>query len=69
MKKIQTYNEFLTESKTAESLYKEIDKAISRIDDSMSYQDFALAVAKMLKEGYGSHVFKMFLDVLKKELK
>jgi predicted phage tail protein len=53
----------------AQQLFKKIDKAISSIDDSMDYKQFAKAVALELKDQYGSHNFKDFIDTLKKELK
>lgn len=39
------------------------------IPDNTSYSDFAKAVAKELKEGYGKHNFKPFLQALIAELK
>lgn len=46
----------------------EIRDAISKVDDSLSYSDFATAIAKILKEDYGSHNFDPFMKVLHKEL-
>jgi len=51
-----------------EKLSREIDKSISKIDDSMSYVDFAHAVAKVLKNEYGSHLYDKFIKELKKKL-
>ena len=65
---ILTKYEYLVESKESDALAKEIDKAIVRIDDSMSYEDFALAVGKILKDEYGSHNFGPFMKVLHKDL-
>lgn len=45
-----------------------IDKAITSVDDSMSYKVFALAVAKILKDEYGSHNFASFMKVLHSDL-
>ena len=56
------------ESKDSDALAKGINKAIIEIDDSMSYKDFALAVGKILRDDYGKHTFKMFMDVLHKDL-
>lgn len=58
----------VVESKQSDALAKAIDKAIIKIDDSMSYEDFALAVGKILKEEYGSHLFGKFMEVLHKDL-
>lgn len=65
MKSLQEINE----SKESDKLSKEILKSIMKIDDSMSYKDFATAVAKILKDEYGTHNFEPFLEHLKKELK
>ena len=45
-----------------------IDQAIASIDDSMSYSDFAKAVAIILKDEYGAHNFNKFMEVLHAEL-
>jgi uncharacterized protein (UPF0297 family) len=58
----------MNESKESDILAKEIDKAIVKIDDSLSYKDFALAVAKVLKDEYGTHNFAPFMEVLHKDL-
>ena len=72
MKKLTRFeqftNESLNESKKSEQLAKEINKAINKIDDSMSYGDFALAVGEILRDEYGRHNFKPFMEVLKNDL-
>ncbi len=68
MKNIKQYEEFINESKDSDKLANEIEKAIIKIDDSMSYEDFALAVGKILKDEYGSHNYKGFMEVLHKNL-
>jgi hypothetical protein len=45
-----------------------ISKAIETVDENLSYKDFALAVAKILKDEYGSQNFDPFMDVLHSEL-
>lgn len=45
-----------------------IDKAIASVDDSMSYKVFASAIAKILRDEYGSHTFDQFMKVLHNEL-
>lgn len=47
---------------------KAIDGAISSVDDSLSYKVLASAVAKILKDEYGSHNFGPFMEILKGEL-
>ena len=59
----------LVEKSQAEQLSTKINDAIVSIDDSMSYKDFAQAVALVLKEEYGTHLFKIFIEELVKNLK
>jgi hypothetical protein len=56
------------ESKKSEALAKAMDKAMIKIDDSMSYEDFALAVGQILRDEYGQHNFKRFMEVLHKDI-
>ena len=65
---MRTFENFMNESKKSDLLAKEIDKAIIKIDENMSYEDFAVAVGKVLKDEYGTHNFSPFMDALKKEL-
>tara|TARA_R110002126_G_scaffold79757_3_gene197828 strand:+ start:2854 stop:3087 length:234 start_codon:yes stop_codon:yes gene_type:complete len=53
----------------AHQLHKAIDSAIEGIDDSLSYKDFADAVAMQLKDAYGKHNYKPFMDQLQKQLR
>jgi predicted esterase YcpF (UPF0227 family) len=69
MQHIQLFEDYLNESKKSDALSDEINNAMIKIDDSMSYKDFALAVSKLLKEEYGQHNFDPFMDELKKDLK
>ena len=64
MKNITHFNE----SKESDSLSKDMLSSIEKIDDNMSYTDFALAVAKILKEQYGKHNYEKFMKVLHKEI-
>ena len=65
-------NQYLAEaglgSSQAQSLANLIDDAIMQVDESLSYRDFAIAVAIILKEEYGSHNFEKFMEVLHAEL-
>ena len=65
-------NQYLTEagegSSKATLLANAINDAMVQIDDSMSYKDFAEAVAILLKDEYGSHNFNPFMEVLHAEL-
>jgi hypothetical protein len=53
---------------TADLVATAINQAIDTVDESLSYQDFALAIAKILKEEYGSRNFGPFMEVLHAEL-
>ena len=66
---IKSYKEYILESKKSDMLAKEISKSMIYIDDSMSYEDFALAVAKILEDDYGKHNFEPFMKSLHKKLK
>lgn len=61
---IDTLNESLSGK-----LAPKISRAISEIDDSLSYTDFAAAIAQVLREDYGSHNYEGFITELKKNLK
>jgi ribonuclease HII len=60
--------DILNESPQSDKLSKEINKSITKIDDSMSYVDFAHSVAKVLRDEYGSHLYDKFIMELKKKL-
>jgi len=53
---------------TSDKVATAINKAIETVDESLSYKDFALAVAKILKDEYGSQNFDPFMEVLHTEL-
>ena len=63
---------YLTEAglleSTADQTATVISKAIETVDENLSYKDFALAVAKILKDEYGSQNFNSFMEVLHSEL-
>jgi len=65
-------NQYLTEAGLTESVAgqaaKAIDAAIESVDESLSYKDFAIAVATILKDEYGSQNFSPFMEVLHAEL-
>lgn len=65
---IPNYEEFINESKESDKLAIEINKSMLKIDDSMSYEDFALAVANILINEYGEHNYDPFMKALHKEL-
>jgi len=61
-------NQYLAEaglgSTKSQSLANAINTAMLKIDDSMSYTDFAEAVASILIDEYGTHNFAPFMEVL-----
>ena len=65
---ILTKYDYVVESKESDALAKEIDKAMIKIDDSMSYKDFADAVATILRDEYGKHNYMRFIEELKNKL-
>lgn len=67
-KKNQYLNEAGLGSSQAQTLANLINDAIMQVDESLSYRDFAVAVAIILKEEYGSHNFGKFMEVLHAEL-
>lgn len=75
MKNMKTFKDWMSidslevnESKKSEELAKSIDKAMIKIDESMSYKDFALAVGQILRDEYGQQNFMPFMKVLHKDL-
>jgi len=52
----------------AQAAAKAMNDAIETVDENLSYKDFALAVAAILKDEYGSHNFAPFMEVLHAEL-
>jgi hypothetical protein len=61
--------ESVNESAKSEKLASLINNVIDKVDSSLSYKDFAMAVGKILKDEYGSHLYSSFVQELNKELK
>ena len=53
---------------SSEQMYGLIIKAIDSLNGDITYDSFAKAVAKILKNEYGEHNFKPFIKVLEQEL-
>lgn len=51
-----------------EQLAEDIYNSIIKINDSMSYSDFAFAVARVLEDSYGTHNYNPFISKLKSDL-
>jgi hypothetical protein len=66
---IKTFDNYINESKHSKELANSINLAIDNIDDSLSYIDFAKAVASVIKEEYGSHIYSKFINELKNNLR
>lgn len=62
--KDQYLNEAGLGSTKSQKLANSINSAMIEIDDSMSYVDFADAVASILIDEYGTHNFTPFMEVL-----
>lgn len=54
----------INESIVSNTLADGIDNLIDNLDSSMSTEDFALAVGKILKEQYGQHNYDLFMKTL-----
>ena len=67
MKK-STLKKLIKEEMKSTMLTSLFQQSINKVDESLSYVDFAKAVAEILKEGYGSRNFGPFMEVLHKEL-
>lgn len=66
---LKDYGYAIKESKDSDELANAINNAIIDIDDSMSYKDFAEAVAKVIRDEYGSHLYKPFQKQIERSLK
>ena len=64
MKNLKEYYPQLTENEVARG----INQALIDVDESLSYKDFAIGVAAVLKDEYGSHNFNPFMEILHAEL-
>lgn len=53
---------------TSQKLAELIQKDINSVDENLSINDLAKAVAYILKNDYGSHNYESFLEELKIEL-
>ncbi len=66
--KDQYLNEAGLGSTKSQKLANSINSAMIEIDDSMSYVDFADAVASILIDEYGTHNFNPFMERLQSKL-
>ena len=55
-------------SSLSSQLASAINTSMDDIDENMSYKDFAMAVASILKDNYGTHNYQPFMDELTKNL-
>jgi hypothetical protein len=68
MKHMTDFNSFINESAKSDKLVPLMLKAIDKVDDSLSYTEFAIAVATIIKDEYGDHNIKPFMAELQKQL-
>lgn len=68
MKNLKDYFPEIIEESLARDAAKAMNKSIETVDPNLSYKDFALAVAAILKDEYGTHNFKPFMEILHAEL-
>lgn len=68
--KKKSTKESLTEAPSSKAiqLAGHLAQAILKVDESLSYQDLAAAVAKVLVDDYGDHLYRPFVIELMKEL-
>jgi hypothetical protein len=60
----------MTVEKTCVKNYKKFNEdlsvlikdSISKIDDNLSYEDFAIAVANVIKDDYGTHNYELHIS-------
>jgi len=64
----RTINEGAEANLKSEQLSEDILSSIIKIDNSMPYQDFAIAVARVLEDSYGSHNYVPFVNFLRRQL-
>lgn len=57
-----------SESPRIDKLVELLNYSITRMDGELSYEELAIAVARLIKEEYGDHNIKPFLDTLTSEL-
>lgn len=62
------FNSFVNESAKSDKLTPLLMNAIDKVDNSLSYTDFAIAIANIIKDEYGSHNIKPFMAELQKQL-
>lgn len=58
-----------TQAREVTELAPKINDAILSVDDNMSYIHFAQAVAKVVRDEYGSHLYDKFAKELISKLK
>jgi len=70
MKPIQLKS-LLTEQSDKEKinqLYTLFVRDIAEVDDNLSYKIFAEVIIKIIRDEYGSHIYKPFLEIITNEL-
>tara|TARA_Y100001972_G_C7593917_1_gene297701 strand:+ start:566 stop:808 length:243 start_codon:yes stop_codon:yes gene_type:complete len=52
-------------SESIKKLYKLFDDSMYLVDESLSIEDFAITVALIVMEQYGTHNYKEFIEIQK----
>ena len=68
MKHTRDFDSFINESAKSDKLVPLMVKAIEKVDDSLSYQDLAATVARIIKDEYGTHNIMPFMKELHAQL-
>ena len=64
----KTLEENIELNKKSGQLVGDINNALNRIKEVVDYPDFAAAVAHVLEDRYGTHLYERFINELKKHL-
>ena len=68
MKHTRNFNSFINESAKSDKLVPLMVKAIEKVDASLSYQDLAIAIARIIRDEYGTHNIMPFMKELHAQL-
>ena len=64
----QTNPRQMYDGEKSKLLANRINKEMIKIDESMSYKVFASSVGQILRNEYGRHLFKQFMEVLSDDI-
>jgi hypothetical protein len=61
-------NQYLNENIQSNKLSELIIQSINEVDENLSYEDLALAIADVLENNYGTHNYAPFIEALSNSL-